>query len=589
MGELRNNAVYFVLGFSLALTVSLLFPGHSGPGSGEGAISHSIKQSDSKCAQFDLPNLCIDAAAVGYKCTWDNAASLCRGMPSKSRHTKNDGAQRVADTAQAVVDSRSCDGETCHSKATCNGKHGDKRVCTCSAGYVGDGRWCGKVPMKDGGAIDSVDVAAGDKEDDKATTKIESSSSSPPSASSSRQTDWRKIDARSSGVELPVDGSAYVPKPSAWAPERAVCNGNHTKQGYPELLQKFQSSVAGIRLQKDEVAHYNEFVEFARSRVDSHGMVVLTVATSPYRRPLMNWLHAAASCGLKNYVVVSMDKELHDFLTNLGIPSYMGSAEMERTAKLFELDFQKSRLKVVWALRYLLLRALLVSGITVLQCDVDALLLRNPIPMLAKITGDVVGQRGTFPFRINLSWGSTLCFGVIMYRPSVATLAWFDMALPRFYEIGDDQSEFQRAIDACTLVVWNHGHTWPASGKEHRSLKPKPVSDKIDYGVTLQPITTHGTRLNITLLPSTKFPRKCGEGVGFPERQDECLVAHCISPKGSGAHKLAANAKRNMSFLRPGWDLEVHQPGETAEEFLRRLGSGTHPSYRNGASPISHS
>lgn len=579
MGELRNNAVYFVLGFVLALTVSLLFPGHSGPGSREGAIGRSVQHSDGKCAQFHLPNLCIDAAAVGYRCTWDRTATVCRGAGSETllshAHPPHPPppslpAVYTLPSQRNIEDKTLCGGETCHAMAMCSNGNGEGR-CTCLEGYVGDGRWCGKVPVTNNAAnAHNAASNAEEKRDDGVVAETATGG------------------GEEGGGEVPLDGSAYTPKASVWAPERAVCNGNHTKQGYPELLRKFQSSVAGLRLHEDKLAHYSGFVQFARSRADSNGMIVLTVATSPYRRPLMNWLHAAAACGLTNYVVVAMDGELYEFLTTLGIPSYMGSAEMERTAKLFELDFAKSRLKVVWALRYLLLRALLVSGVTVLQCDVDALLLRNPIPMLAEIKGDVVGQRGTFPFRINLSWGSTLCFGVIMYRPSAATLAWFDMALPRFYEIGDDQSEFQRAIDACTLVVWNHGSTWPESRQEHRSLKPKPVSDKIDYGVTLQPITTEGTRLNITLLPSTKFPRKCGEGVGFPEQQDTCLVAHCISPKGSGAHKLAANAKRNMTFLRPGWDSEVHQLGESAEDFLIRLGSGTHPSFRSGASPISN-
>jgi hypothetical protein len=387
---------------------------------------------------------------------------------------------------------------------------------------------------------------------------------------------------------VPVAGSGgnNTPKPSVWAPERAVCNGNNTKQGYAEKLREFQTSAAGLRLHQDKLSHYSNFVEFAKDRADSNGIIVLTVATSTYQKALMNWLHAVAACGLTNYVVVSMDKELFDFLESKGIPSYMGSAELERTAHLFDLEWPGQRLKVVWALRYLLLRALLVSKVTVLQCDVDALLLRNPLPLLVQTPGDVVGQRGTFPFRIHLSWGATLCFGVIMYRPSAATLAWFDMALPRFYENGDDQSEFQRSIDACTLVVWNHGHTWPESRDEHRSLKPKPQADIIDYGVTLQPITTEGTRLNLTLLPSTKFPRKCGPDVESPEQKDACLVAHCISPKGSGHQKDSSNAKRNMTFLKPGWETELHGSQETPEDFLLKLGSGIHPSLIHRNKPI---
>jgi hypothetical protein len=366
--------------------------------------------------------------------------------------------------------------------------------------------------------------------------------------------------------------------PTIWAPERAFCNGSHTQQGYPEILKLFESSDAAARLRADVLDHYSGFIRFAQRQANKEGIVVLTVATDSYRRPLMNWLHSVAASGISSYVVVALDEELHNFLISINVPSYLGAIEIKRAASLFGLKWPQDRLKAVWALRYLLLRALLVSGVTVLQCDVDAIMLRNPIPTLVATTGDVVGQRGTFPFRINLSWGSTLCFGVIMYRPTVATLGWFDLALPRFYEIGDDQSEFQRALDACSLVVWNHGQTWPATVKLHRSLKPKSVQPtKIDYGVTLQPITTAGTRLNVTLLPTNLFPRKCGEGFGNPEKGKDCLIAHCISPKGSGTNKIKSNEKHGFAFLKPGWDLMVPEAGEATSEYLKRIGTGEHP------------
>ena len=340
------------------------------------------------------------------------------------------------------------------------------------------------------------------------------------------------------------------------------------------------------RLNSDTVGHYAEYVKFIQGRAQTvHGLgkvVVLTVATNAYRRPLMNWLHSVVASGVSSYVIVALDKELYDFLSGLGIPCYHGNTEIERAAHLFDLKWPKDRLKAIWALRYLLLRVALVSGFTVLQCDIDAILLRNPLGVLAATRGDVVGQRGTFPFRINLSWGSTICFGVIMYRPTIATLSWFDLALPKFYEDGDDQVEFQRSLDACTLVVWNHGHTWPATRTLHRSLKPKPKSNRTDYGTTLHPVSYGGTRLNITLLPAGLFPRKCGPDNGSPEAEPECLIAHCVSPKGSGAQKVSSNMKRGISFLKEGWHLAKPSAGEDIKDFILRIGTGTHPSLPTG-------
>ena len=200
----------------------------------------------------------------------------------------------------------------------------------------------------------------------------------------------------------------------------------------------------------------------------------------------------------------------------------------------------------------MLLRALLVAGITVLQSDVDALLMQNPLRALRDVAGDVVSQRGVFPARIKTSWGATLCFGVILYRPTAGTLGWFDLSLPLFYIHGDDQSEFQRALDMCTKVVWNHGCVWPETGAEHRALKPLPfLTNRTDVGCTELPITAAGTRLQFTLLPTNQFPRKCGNNRDSQVAKDPAVViAHCVTPKGKGGDKAKYNHKMNLTFLR---------------------------------------
>eukprot|EP00039_Didymoeca_costata_P032573 m.38384 g.38384 ORF g.38384 m.38384 type:complete len:456 (+) comp9428_c0_seq1:176-1543(+) len=363
---------------------------------------------------------------------------------------------------------------------------------------------------------------------------------------------------------------------SIWAPERAVCNGSHTHQGYPETLQQFQASPEGLRLHTESPDIYKDFIEFAKKKADD-GLVVFTVVTIAYKQALMNWLHAAVSSGVRCLVVITVEKEMHAYLASLGFDSFEGESIISHAADSFGLKWPVERLKSIWALRFLLLRALLAHGVSVLQCDADAILLRNPLPLLKSLKGDVVAQRGTFPFRINLSWGATMCFGTILYRPTIATLGWFDMVLPRFYKEGDDQSEFQRALDACTLVVWNHGYTWPSTRDEHRSLKPQSISNKTDYGATLHPITTGGERLHITMLPTNLFPRKCGPSVGSPEKTNTVIIAHCISSKGSGVQKLKSNDKYNISFLRDSWEETPPNKGENIFNYLIRIGDGTHP------------
>lgn len=143
--------------------------------------------------------------------------------------------------------------------------------------------------------------------------------------------------------------------------------------------------------------------------------------------------------GLSDRVlIIATDVKMHSFLDKRGIVHYFREGDPDAITKEFNLE-NTGRLGTIWAYRYALLRALLVSGITVVQSDVDALFLRDPSAHIASIDGDVLAQRGTFPFNLGKSWGATLCFGFIVYRPTTATIAWFDLSFPRFLEKPDDQ------------------------------------------------------------------------------------------------------------------------------------------------------
>jgi hypothetical protein len=278
-------------------------------------------------------------------------------------------------------------------------------------------------------------------------------------------------------------------------------------------------------------------------------------------------------------LIVAVDTEMHEFLDARGITHYFRHSDADIVTAGFNLS-DSGRLAKIWAYRYAVLRALLVSGISVVQSDVDALFLRDPWQRIAGLEGDVVAQRGNFPFNIAKTWGATLCFGFIVYRATPATIAWFDLSFPRFLGTPDDQVSFQRALDICSRVVWNNGHTWPQSKDAHLLLKPRGVGkgdlNKVDYGVTEHPITAKGTRLRLVLLSFAEFPRRCGLEVGYPERQPGCLLAHCVAAK-SGSSKVLDSRRRGLHFLKDGWEDELPASGELTSAFVTRLGNGEHP------------
>jgi hypothetical protein len=176
-----------------------------------------------------------------------------------------------------------------------------------------------------------------------------------------------------------------------------------------------------------------------------------------------------------------------------------------------------------------------------------------------------------------------------VYRATPATVAWFDLSFPKFISDPDDQVSFQRALNTCSRVVWNHGHTWPATKALYQSLRPRPFGagnqSTVDYGVTEQPVTTNGTRLRIVMLPFAEFPRKCGKEVGFPEKQRGCYLAHCVAPK-SGSSKVIDSRRRGLMFLKPDWENELPKREETVQAFIRRLGNGVHPLSQAKPEPV---
>lgn len=174
-----------------------------------------------------------------------------------------------------------------------------------------------------------------------------------------------------------------------------------------------------------------------------------------------------------------------------------------------------------------------------------------------------------------------------MYRATPATIAWFDLSFPRFLKDPDDQVSFQRALNTCSRVVWNHGQSWPKSKELYRSLKPQPFgkgnTSKVDFGVTEHPITANGTRLRVVLLPFAEFPRKCGKEVDYPEKKVGCYLAHCVAPK-SGASKVTDSHRRGLMFLKSDWEIVIPRDDENTEAYILRLGNGAHP--RSSVNPI---
>lgn len=295
-------------------------------------------------------------------------------------------------------------------------------------------------------------------------------------------------------------------------------------------------------------------------------------------------------------------------LRDLGVPVFFAQGALETFGRLLTvIGTRKERLQKIWAYRIAVVEHVLRAGVSVLQCDIDALLLRNPFPELAKSKGDVVGQSGVMPPSVAKVWGYTVCLGFIYYRATEKTLGWFRLAHHYFAVAPDDQVAFNAALRHCGAVGWRL-----SSGKAVAKLPKQYVARTPAYGIASNQHQrdTHG--LGLTLIPYSTAPRKAGlcvqglrrrppapadgstrgGGVADPDPVREAIVLHCDSSTGSAAQTMMKLSELGMVFVdrrkvrqladraKAGGGKSGGKSGapglDTAE--LLALGNGNHPS-----------
>lgn len=290
-------------------------------------------------------------------CLWDGRFSACVVQLSTTPLEINESG------AQCVRPGR----RPCHSQAVCD--RTTLNGCRCPSGFVGDGLFCARI-----------------------TSTINEQSQQAVQTQNSNQ----KIQE-----------------------EEPVCLRN------PEYLKlAVVSGASPVRLASTST-RFEDLLTLARRQADlgSGDSVILTVSSLAYRGALMNWLYSVAAIGAQNYLIVATDEPMHSFLKKRHIPHYFrqGAADviaqefnltqvgtmrvwwcylLWHIAHSFGLVLQHGRLAKIWAYRYVILRAVLATGITVIQSDVDALFLRNPLSRLSSLDGDILAQRGHFPFNM---------------------------------------------------------------------------------------------------------------------------------------------------------------------------------------------
>jgi hypothetical protein len=270
------------------------------------------------------------------------------------------------------------------------------------------------------------------------------------------------------------------------------------------------------------------------------GIVVLAFANHAYLEVLLNWLVAMNRLEIDNFVIVSLDEELHDYLSEKAIPSVLSPLQ--------------GGLDQLWVKRIGIFRYLMDQGIAFIHSDIDAIWLRNPIPAyFSRPAHDLIISQGTiWPADVVRKRGFVFCCGLFYLQGSESARRLLGEMESDVRSTGDDQVTLNRVIES-------YGVQWEINKKYAYGLKHRDTT----FYCSRRPITGISTTsaFKICLLPHHEFQR-----MHMPD--EEAYVKHLISPK-TAESKLELFRKSNCLFLRPDWrvvDFDAESLGKLAAE-----------------------
>ena len=149
--------------------------------------------------------------------------------------------------------------------------------------------------------------------------------------------------------------------------------------------------------------------------------ISIVTATIEHEAVLLNWLISAnliADPPLKNVLVLAISAEIDELLQSKDIPViYVSPSTILNTHGKREIRTAFSRVHVV---RLTLFRLLSHWGVDAVMYDADAIVLKNPQPLLdAYPKIDIVGSAGRGPAPLLPAWGRTLCTGFMLMRGGI--------------------------------------------------------------------------------------------------------------------------------------------------------------------------
>ena len=224
--------------------------------------------------------------------------------------------------------------------------------------------------------------------------------------------------------------------------------------------------------------------------------VIIAFSNRLYLRVLRNWVAAMRRLQIENFVIIALDEETRAECAALSVPhgiAHAGSSQFK--------DLMRARVK--------LFRDLAGRGIDFINSDLDAVWLRDPLPYLESLDGDLLVSQGTIqPPDILERWGFVACSGFFLSRASERMRRFYDLMIAD--DRGDQISMSQVLVSDNVKFKVTEAYT--------RTFRGHAIT------CSRKPIIGKGDQYKVTVLPHHLFQR-------LVEDHGEAFVIHPLSKK----------------------------------------------------------
>lgn len=268
---------------------------------------------------------------------------------------------------------------------------------------------------------------------------------------------------------------------------------------------------------------HEKILALAESR-KTDNTIVLAFANYAYLEVLLNWLVAMNRLGIRNYLIVSLDSRLHEFLSERRFATTLSSLQGD--------------LNALWVKRMEIFHSLAAAGIDFIHSDIDAVWLKNPIPdYFDHDVHDVIASQGTiWPPDVLAKHGFVFCCGLFSMRACREVQDLLGEMTDDVRTTGDDQITFNR-------IVASLGVQWRVDREQMYGCDYSGY--RFFCSRTLIEGETSKRKLRLALLPHHLFQR-------LPMSDADAYVKHLLTPK-TAASKIEMLEATGCLFLKPDW------------------------------------